>query len=508
MVLLGDQQFEKEVGEPLTCGSAEELFEALLNELEEAPEVSFLLPRIIFHLDWVGSTFADFEEWLGERADTVLRGKIMGRCAPREEYQLLFPVGGGRKFSGPHYVTAHNPPDLDTTVASFWGWVDAFAAEVTDGLHIWNFPGGRPIASIAHLFEQVVGEAIFSVAATHHRELPKVEGTVSLRDFCNREETRIPEEIKIISVVDHHRVKLETAGFATVTIADVQSCNTLMAEHAFVLNDQFPTHPQRARAEYLSYLYAILDDTDLLGRVTGRDVRVVAELLFRLKGEMVVDIKGLEPEEAARALLSSDDLYSLYRSFYERREKELETQIVQVLDRHLLGDTKVQKGGARVGQTKLFPRNFPSYLQQSKEIRSLWLERAKQVHEKYPELDLHIHMVTTIPGHEEVYSGETADYPHTDELWLWAPNTPPARKKLSDYLRTFCNQELTSLDHKLKVIGPQTAHLEAIYGPHFEDLEVEERPELVASMAILRLEAGQLTSRKSSITPHIPQTEA
>ena len=87
----------------------------------------------------------------------------MGRYIPRESYQSLFPIGMGKKYVGSHYVTAHSSPDLDTTVASFWGWVDAFAARVGQGLHIWNVPGGAPESQVEvqFLFNQLLGAQCF-----------------------------------------------------------------------------------------------------------------------------------------------------------------------------------------------------------------------------------------------------------------------------------------------------------------------------------------------------------
>ena len=38
----------------------------------------------------------------------------------------------GKIYEGTHFVTAHKSPDLDTTIASFWGWLDAFAAPAVE----------------------------------------------------------------------------------------------------------------------------------------------------------------------------------------------------------------------------------------------------------------------------------------------------------------------------------------------------------------------------------------
>ena len=64
-------------------------------------------------------------------------------------------------------------------------------------------------------------------------------GTVSLRDFCNREETKIPSYLEVISVIDHHKTTLQTVTVPLAHIADAQSSNVLCAELSFAINDAF-----------------------------------------------------------------------------------------------------------------------------------------------------------------------------------------------------------------------------------------------------------------------------
>ncbi|MBS0626667.1 MAG: hypothetical protein JSS09_00470, partial [Verrucomicrobia bacterium] len=68
-----------------------------------------------------------------------------------------------------------------------------------------------------------------------------VLGTVSLRDFCNRDETKIPSYFEVISVVDHHKSVLQTSAAPVATIADAQSANALVAELSFKMNDSYST---------------------------------------------------------------------------------------------------------------------------------------------------------------------------------------------------------------------------------------------------------------------------
>ena len=174
----------------------------------------------------------------------------------------------------------------------------------------------------------VIGEEndrLFPVGVVWAHELRKpILGTVSLRDFSNHEEVRMAHYLSVISSIDHHRMALTTASVPTVICGDVQASNVLIAELTCALNDRYsldnrttdaiqrqlnqlqtqpPTatslrlqqrllhkmlllqtsstyfiHPQRIYAEYLTFLYGILDDTDLLTKVTNRDVLCVARL--------------------------------------------------------------------------------------------------------------------------------------------------------------------------------------------------------------------------------------
>ena len=140
----------------------ERINHVLYELIEKTRAPCFLLPAVIDFIEQVNTlkilesyAFFHFELWLNqfsflsEEENYDVRAKIAGKKIPREEYQLLFPIGMGKVYPGSHFVTAHGSPDLDTTIASFWGWVDAFATRVgTEGLHLWNVPGGAPTSQI------------------------------------------------------------------------------------------------------------------------------------------------------------------------------------------------------------------------------------------------------------------------------------------------------------------------------------------------------------------------
>ncbi|MBM3184472.1 MAG: hypothetical protein FJZ64_04110, partial [Chlamydiae bacterium] len=158
------------------------LYELIKNE--EAP--CFLLPAVLQFIERVEKekilehyTFTSFELWLNqysslkEEENRSIRGKITGKWIERGDYQRLFPIGMGKTYEGTHFVTAHKSPDLDTTVASFWGWMDAFSARVGDGLHIWNLPGGPPASQIEIdlVFKEIFGSSLFTHLAKTRNEL-------------------------------------------------------------------------------------------------------------------------------------------------------------------------------------------------------------------------------------------------------------------------------------------------------------------------------------------------
>jgi len=786
--------------------SRDEIHRALFDQIELSPHESFLLSAVVDFISRVvkqldkGYSLLDFERWLDqqerieEQRRSLIRSKIVGRHLPREEYQSYFPIAQGRHHSGVHIVTAHNPPDLDTAVASFWGWVDAFGARVGLGGHQWNLPGGAATGQIARLFEEVAGPDLISLVARQsgrlavsardlatrqpmelrtgevltsnldhhglerciimvdaegsfvgtwrssdvegfrtlvlllvdcwrwfsarfydeivtlfaqdspkrsdvesllkslldtrlgrcepvsdvseeqagrldrtlrevmgverglestfgefeelrcavdpiradhlydqggalvadrpalfaqvqvvvremqraigafrkqidrldfamqvkrtifdatgqyvtvaadldevraaigpHHFLPVVEsrghrlvpvgvvsatalqkdrlGTVSLRDFCNRDEVKIADHLETISVVDHHRSHLQTSSFPTVVLGDVQSCNTLLAELSMAINERYAVggkpsgsdhprlrqielsqeiarqtrgdwfvHPEREMVEYLTYLYAILDDTDLLSRVTTRDVEIVGRLINRMvsliRGHAVIEIDFDDiprdanfAKRAARRILENEQMYSLYSRIYSVREDEVAEQISLCASGRsstLFTDTKEQKGCARVGQVKLFPNNFALFAAHREQLKNSWMEKAREIHRHRSELQLHIQMVSTINGAEEVYRGCEGGHSHQDEIWFWVPATKEGEARLASFLSGF-----KGVKGALEVeLHSEDEGLGEIFGRYFE-----RSSGAVPGVAVLKCDAGTITSRKTHITPYLP----
>ncbi len=797
---------------------------SLLSDLILEDGASFLLPKAVHYIHSIlqkgilGTySLSTFEIWLAQfsnfsdEKNYTLRTRLVGKNIPRESYQLYFPIGSGKRYPGVHYVTAHSSPDLDTTVASFWGFVDAFGARVADSAHLWNVPSGLPegVVEIPLLFDsffgpnlvEIIGKnrsllalsavelmgqrggerlrgdalalqgaddriekaailvdengyfvgdlhhadvemtqglvmlftgalrsfensvsselaALFSSAAmsdskiseslkrlaaltveglaarsiqskkqltyldllvkrifglpggissrfsefplltpffeqldglhrvktssvsalftlfsallqqlsaatlgmqdflckldicvsikhevfnrksraisyraeleeirsaideqsfltvTHSdengravplgmveaRSLRKTQlGSVSLRDFSNREETKIPPYFEVISVIDHHKCAINASAPPVVYISDIQSACVLVAEIAFLLNDRYSSGgmtgaqidaqinqlqnrldsplnqrlfqrllqrkmnvqkgdysivKERELIEYGHFLYAILDDTDLLAKVSPRDLTVVASLINRMESLKrgseceVVSFDDLPFDtaftlKAAGRILQNQQMYSLYQKVYLAKEERAQNNL---LTGAIFADTKEQNGCARVGQTKLFARNFPVYAKESAKLQTLFYKRAEKRAAEEPEIALYMHMVSTIRSADEVYSGNSPQSAHKDELWIWIPQSEQGVQRLKGFLSNFSRlNKLQDGELELLCLGPNGVKLAQIFAESFFEIPVEQRDEGLP-IAIVRFKSGLLNSRKAMISPFLPRT--
>ncbi len=824
---------------------------ALLLELIDAVHTPcFLLPAT---LDFIEKTnecmgnetysFSDFEFWLNQfsglnkQENYLVRAKIVGKNIPREDYQHLFPLGLQTTCPGSHTVSAHGSPDLDTAIASFWGWVDAFGARISQSLHFWNMPPGgiypskkaAPLTDllggklfeflcqnqstlsptaldfatqsrlikknlndsiistedherhkyaimvidhqghyvgdlrsedhesirqiirlvtnllkwfgnslqtqlfdlfskelvtkkqilkvIHHAFEQplknLINEKLLShklqkdfsmtlckilglkdeahaSVSTFAKTLKKLRinkindlekdlsttffkstlfdkqgkligprsqifkvfhkisnaihlatcelsaymeslemairikrqvfgfppryvtpestldevsdrmgtfnylaivqpnadgslsplgiirakdiqgkrlGTVSLRDFCNRREVQIDASLEIISVMDHHKADFKTTSPPFAIIGDVQSCNVLVAEQSFIINDLYSAgnlekkeldkqvkrpfgdsitpsaariknrlltralahkqsstyfvHPQREYLEYLSFLHAIIDDTDLFSKATKRDVLCTAQLLNRIKS--IASQEELETlsfdsiphdtdfvKKAVLQIVQNPDMYSIYKTIFEKREIQIKEAIDQTAlgkSQELFADTKEQNGCAHIGQTKIFSHSAPYLEKKYGLLLHQWWQQAKKSSEANPQVDLHMHMISTIPSAEEVYQAAPPNHKHQDALWIWIPQTAQAINRLSSFLNAFRNSpKVSSIQFQYQILGKGAEFYENIFKHHFKDIPQVDRikTKKQAPIVILSFDAGTLNSRKTQITPFLP----
>ncbi len=815
----------------------EKVNRALYHLIKEAKTPCFLLPAVTDYIEQIhvkkvleSYAFAHFELWLNQfsqlsaEENYQVRSKITGKNVPRSAYQSLFPIGMDKVYPGSHFVTAHSSPDVDTTIASFWGWVDAFSARVSEGLHMWNVPGGAPVSlvEIGLLFYPFFGKNVFSILSKTHTTLSlsgmdlmtqqgliretvqastleidhermqkavvlldaegfylgdwrsvdvegvrqvialfshalrwfsnqvqlrivgffaqkevslkifsslvttllemRVEeaspvksytqkqrqylqdylvhvlkinqglecsflaftqgmkefslegfpsavehllslktleisrpelfsyvekvmssfdkaieqmgsfverldialkiktqvfghlphhvnyhadvdeikqkmgfypylsvtssdssgdllplgvihakdlqkpllGTVTLRDFCNREETKIPSYLEVISVIDHHRSQLSTASAPMVLICDAQSSNVLCAEVAFSINDRFSTggmtqeqiekqietlqkeltssenkklfakllqrqwvyqenrdhfvDPARETLEYLHFLYGIFDDTDLLSKVSMRDLECVVQLVNRLKSLFLkkeVEILSLRdlPREgdfikkARLRILQHPDVHSLYQKISLAKEKAMDAGLLEASrgeGKQFFSDTKEQNGCARVGQAKLFPSNLSLFSQHKSALKQQWVSYAQAYVKEHAEIDLHLQMISTIAGAKQLFSGEEIGKEMQDEMWLWIPFTDTSIAHATEFLSALAASYRSGFT--AECYGQRAQEYAQLVEECFGLIPLmllEQK--LPLSFALLRCKAGLLNSRKAAVTPCLPR---
>jgi hypothetical protein len=200
-------------------------------------------------------------------------------------------------------------------------------------------------------------------------------------------------------------------------------------------------------------------------------------------------------------------MYSLYRKIYLAKEESVEENLklgAQGKTSNLFADTKEQNGCCRIGQTKLFSKNFSSFAKKTSLLRENWLRVAQKVHHDHPEIDLHLHMISTIPGAEDLYSGKSKDYPHQDEMWIWISEEEVAIEHLKNFLSGFraCPQ-VENNRMTVEFLGDNGADLEQIFKESFKPIQTQVSKGKLP-IAILRYEAGSLNSRKAMISPYLP----
>ncbi|MCH2174712.1 MAG: hypothetical protein MK193_03170 [Lentisphaeria bacterium] len=401
------------------------------------------------------------------------------------------------------------------------------------------------------------------------------QGTVSVRDFCNPNEINISGSLDIISVLDHHMTEISTTQAISINVADVQSSNTLMALKAFEMHDSFSTrnqnedsikkqlkkiqaeeptsqnlrlieklivkqralmniekgyyvHPDRELQEYLCYLNAIIDDTDLLAKVCWRDLQVAAELINRIKSIMlgkeveVVDVFDLGPDrreiiKAQVKILQNEDMYSFYKKIYEQKEGLVIESIQNVSQTtpklsSIFADIKLQNTFNSVSQFKVFPNSWPIIETHRNDIMLSWQELSKDISNRNSNVDVFVQMFSTIPGAYEAYNQEKDLGDLEDQIWICVDTD---REESVSHLR----QLLTNFrSHpKLQQAGVHyclqgqpgkklnfTHNILKDFTPKGQ-VNVVENQEINIPIIIVHFQAGVMNSRKSDVTPYLPK---
>lgn len=402
------------------------------------------------------------------------------------------------------------------------------------------------------------------VSAAALRDWPLA--TASWLDFSNPGETELRSEVQLISVIDHHKMEVKTKKPITVIARDAQSSNSIIAVLTMEINDTYSSggmtldeiekgikdasknleDPSKIRIlqrllakkkayltkgiyfisyerevlEYMQYLYAILDDTDILTKVTEYDVRAVCGLVNRLKSLMlrketeVVHFDDLDlqdpkfPQHAAKKLLQTNDLYSIYSTVCKARENAFDQMVLDTVknkETPFLQDTKVLGGGhVVVSQVKHFVKNHTVLRKKLSGLRKIWIESCQKKAEENPHLSLFIFMLTTISSAEELFADSPDESAYKDELWFWFPeDSKKGAYLLKEFMEEFHKSPVMhSQSLEVEFLGESDVHekafAEALQRPYKQTHVRFEFP-----MAVLKTDQKTINSRKSHIAAYL-----
>lgn len=389
--------------------------------------------------------------------------------------------------------------------------------------------------------------------------------TASLRDFSNTDEMDKADYVDIISCIDHHKSEIVTPQPSRMIISDAQSSNSIVARLNLDINQRYSTGgytlkgvneqiealsnsfdtPDKMRLmkrllskkeaisqgshffisrdkeflDYFHFLFAILDDTDLLTKVTTYDVYVVCDLINAMKSLMVkkevevVNFDDLDTDSAdfakhaARRLLQSHDLYSLYNDNFAKKEVKVEEVLKKATGVHevtFFQDTKVIGKYAQVGQFKLFGSNHATFHKKKAEIQKHWLKRCEEAAKENKGLSIFIFMVSTLDSAEDLFSGEhNVAHEQKDEIWITClEESRDAFEKTKRFMKNFVRSPK---------VYPQHIDLE-LYGSlqDIKDVMDKASPRVKTNVrkgkkpvAEVIVDLKSIKSRKSDIAPYI-----
>ena len=390
--------------------------------------------------------------------------------------------------------------------------------------------------------------------------------TVSMRDFSNNDEMDKPSFMDIVSCIDHHKSDLKTNVPSLVLVSDAQSTNSTVAKINMSINDRYSSHGYNTKEiedqikqvsanlavtsnvrilkrllskkevvaknsiyfiskdkeflDYTHFLFAILDDTDLLTKVTAFDVYVVAGLMNRMKSLMVgreveiVDFDDLDAdasdfaEQAAKKLLQSHDLYSLYSDNYAKKEKRVEEILKKATTTEEVSffqDTKVIGKYAEIAQCKLFSSNHATFHKKKNEIQKYWLERCKEHAIDNASLSIFIFMVSTMDSAEDLFSGakETSSKLR-DEIWITCvEGNRESQERANRFIKNLMQSPKVYPQHVDLVLHGHLCNLEEAMKRVSTRVQVKTNAPTKGALAELYVEIKSLKSRKIDIAPYI-----
>jgi hypothetical protein len=159
----------------------------------------------------------------------------------------------------------------------------------------------------------------------------------------------------------------------------------------------------------------------------------------------------------------------------------------------------------RGGQTKLFEKNVALFHEHAFAMRKIWIERCEKTYLNQSDIQLYMHMVSTIEGAEDLYKGKVSHYHHKDELWLYIPSVESAEELLKLFLVSFQNAPgLVISEMEVEFLGDNAPELIQIFKESFPHLPTRSQSKGLP-MAVLYYKAGTLNSRKTQIAPFLPK---
>jgi hypothetical protein len=213
---------------------------------------------------------------------------------------------------------------------------------------------------------------------------------------------------------------------------------------------------------------------------------------------------------ASMRILQNPDMYSLYRKIYLSKEDAVEDTIAACAkgkDSSFFVDTKEQNGCARVGQAKMFSRNYPTFSKNAALLRKRWYDNTLDFIRERQEVDLYIQMISTIAGAEDLFAGREGDYKHKDELWIWISFTEQSIEHLKGFLNALrSSPQIQKNGLSVEFYGERAKDYEQIFEESFLPVPKKVISEKGAlPIAVLKYRAGLINSRKAMISPYLPK---
>lgn len=345
-------------------------------------------------------------------------------------------------------------------------------------------------------------------------------GTVTLRDFSNTREVQLANYLTVISSLDHHASDLKTHVQSTLQVGDVQSSNTLIAQHYLTTyaNYEASAHsfidPARIYHDCFLMLVAIFDDTDALTKLTHHDGCTVVALLHKLcslQGKTcTLSLDALDPystnylDMMRTTILNAKEAAFYLNTIDKEKQQALIDQLATLDTESLFSDTKTLATINRVGQTKLYASIIEHFFQQEEILRRTWLQETARYATTHPDIRLYLHMISTLKDRRSA----KRPLSHKDQLWMWIPDENDATiNALEEFLfKLKTNPEVPVDSFSMRVPKNISQKIINLYKKNLEFVTIVAEPNLVEKgfWTVFEFTACTMNSRKGIIAPCLP----